>query len=337
MSAVLIWLCAATATAAHPPVLANELGLISPGLGSRVEIIARYQSLLGSVLRIEDCEAEFEIDASRDYPALRDPELRNIELLVRGVLLETRVGDPPRYRVEDVRRAPPPLELFRQLIGSRPSTPAWHSKLLAWALEVAQKRKLPKLEQAAIEHLVDCLEKLLAQPANGEVALGSLALLESSHPFAGDKTEWKTWVLRIAERYGERAEIVPRLEALGYMRGNNGWRQEADLLQESGLARVGGRITSQRLVQLQSQLANWVDRRTAPVLLRGQTDAQYRQHARNKVPKPGMNRGDLLSGWGYPEQVSWIRKDNFFESWTTHAADGVQTFYLVEGLVFAWD
>ncbi|MFN0057111.1 MAG: hypothetical protein ACKVX7_01520 [Planctomycetota bacterium] len=317
-------------------ILATELELVSLQQGDRIEIVARYQSLLGTTLKVEDCEAEFEIDSDREYPALFDPDLRNIQLMVRCVRSAPTAGGAVRFRVEEIQKAPAPLELFRDLLAVRPATPSWHCDLLAWALETANTKNLPELDQAARTHFEQLLKKLLAAPPSADTGAGALSLLESTHPFEGDAPEWQALLLSFADRYGDRPPIAARLEVLGYMLGSGGWRRENELLEEAGLTRLGGRITTLRNAQLESRLRVWAENRTAPELLRGLTDSQYRQHARVHAPKPGMNRSDVLAGWGYPEQVTWIRRDYLFESWTVRTEQTTHTFYFVEGFLFAW-
>lgn len=305
----------ATANEDSRPVYAAELEFLSPEIGKTLKIIGRFNSWMGKSVAIEGTKSIFEIGSDTVAQTLREPQSRDQELIWTVKL----VGDEPvlKFSVLAAVRTRSPQELYTETRRTLSRLPSQRRlAVVNWALQRAQELADVELAETARKDLLAAL----AEQANGFGASGSSGdtswLVVGEETLAGD-SDWVAIVTEFAQKHESNEGVRSAVKKLGYTRDWNVWRREKEYLEEIGMLRApNGAIITRERALLMASVNDWNGDDNAVLMLRRFTNQQYQEFSRKRQAAKGMNRIELVIGWGYPTTVTLLnRGDRRYEGW----------------------
>ncbi len=296
------------------PYLGVEIPSLALEPGARFQVAARYQSLLGTRLTIDGREQPLLLATEGEFEILREPQARDELLLLTVLAIRDRRGEIA-LEVETAERGPKAEQYYESLrrsfaglgLEQRAAVCSWGA---AEAGAVGTRGR---------EDLLAVLEEMLGAELAGDGAAEARLLLWVARGESALHAEprWRDQMLRFAELHGARPTLSRALSDAGYLRDHTGWRPKSEILAELGMT-VRNRATMTRdRAQLEDAADAWrTAGHTDARLLRSLTAAQYQKHAKQQGVKEGMLRTELLLAWGYPGEVTWLRREErLFEGW----------------------
>ncbi len=317
------------------PLLVEELSLVALESGAELEVLVHYQSLIGPVLMVEDCEIEFRIPQGKEFPILRNHRIREFQLVLRVRAQDSgQHGQPAHFEILEARRGPELDRFFREIWPSLGELSSSRRRVfLEWALKSSRKNENAVLFAEVAEAMLSEVEKACSRAKEQDLQ-DALTWLKIAQSLLSGEPRWIAAAIDFANRHGDHPVVARSLVGLELIYAGTGWRREADFFNEIDMSRYNGELMTVDRLHTVDTLERWGGGKNETLLLRGLTKQQYQMFARNRIPQEGMKRDEVLIAWGYPQRVTWLRRKNcFFEGWfyTSRRA------YLVDGLLFSWE
>ncbi|MCI0651029.1 MAG: hypothetical protein L0Z55_04020 [Planctomycetes bacterium] len=325
-------LVVAAGEAPRRPYLVEELPYLDLEQMDQVRIIVRYREMLGTTFTVESSAALFALPPDVDFPVLRRADLRDIHLAIDCRRAPSEApGGPIVLAVSAVAIGPNSRDFFALVEPELPSlAPVRRCLIAAWAAQCGKRHKDASFTKRAQDTLLSSLAALLeASIKAGRIE--NFSWLEAGDAALQGDSRWQKMLIEFANCYGDQREIAETAQKIGLRRLGDKWCIDSEFLQEIGMVRVEGALITKKRALLDDAVRAWEKSRRSSQQLRGLTANQYLNRARERKLVLGMNRAEVALSWGYPEAVTWTRRESvLMEAWFY----GERYACLTDGFVF---
>ncbi len=315
------------------PALATELPFLDLSPGQEFVVVGWYQSRMGDRLTLDECKYEFDIDRDSNYPALRAFDLRATSLSIRCRVQHGEAPGSIKIKVLGIIEGPNHEELLETVRITFDTTPRKRRlAVVNWVFSLKPEEN-PDANFVAIE----LFERTLARVDGADAEDGELEfilkLFQERQAILRQTPLWDREITRLANQSPPTESIEKIVRDLGFVESGNQWISETEFLASLRMVRRGDTVVTTERNALEEIADAWSTSGKRKALLRGLTNTQYESYVRKRELHEGMKRTEALTAWGYPDQVTWVdRDDQRFELWVFED----RQVHLVDDLVFGW-
>jgi len=332
------------------PVPASAMGSRPLAIGDAVAVSGKYKELVGTDVRLYDCELPFRIEHGELTRKLRELQAQRDNVVIRGTVIAARPSQAPQgtsssagedisgparaelaVRVESLDRSASDVEVFELLLDRRSPQRLAVPELedLLRRITISHRRfpdvaLIPHFRSAFLEYV----ER--AQPRGGAAQTTALALLRDMHSTFGQKELTLELARRLMQDAAEPPQLAQLLSNIGCRKYKGQWLTYEDFKRQEGFVEHEGAWVQPREKHLAELLRRLDEARQPLFIIRKRTDREYLLLAQKGSLEEGMKLEEVSLAIGFPERVE---RRMFEQKELTQWSYGTNFCYFYDGLL----